>query len=169
MATAPVRVPDPQQPPHRSAIRLAGRTRYPVVYFDRRIDNSHLALEPDPAEGVRCARLAGVCICAFLVVFGIVLLHVKSQRYGYEISRLKSESAQLNEANQKLRLEKAALTNPQRIDQLARADLGLQPSQPQQIIRMGRPEPAAAANAAPVVARNFSAAALPRGRASAQP
>ena len=43
----------------------------------------------------------------------------------------------MEECNRRLRLEEAALADPQRIDTLARAQLGLASPQPQQVIPMG--------------------------------
>ncbi|MGH9397776.1 MAG: cell division protein FtsL [Terriglobia bacterium] len=160
MATAPVVVPDSGKRLRAPAVRLAGHARYPDVYFHKAVDNSHLVREPDPAERRQFVRLLGACACIFLVIFGIALLHFECQHYGYEISQLKSESAQLRESNQKLQLEQALLTDPQRIDQLARQDLGLRPTQPQQVVRLGGAEPGLQPgpqpDGAPVMARNFN-------------
>ncbi|MGH9640584.1 MAG: hypothetical protein ACRD3Y_11010 [Bryobacteraceae bacterium] len=135
-------------------MRVAARARYPDVFYDRDIDNSHLVLQPDPAQSGKCGRLIAVCAAAFAVLFGIGMIHSGCVRYGYEIAQLKAQSSKLDEANQKLRLDQALLSNPQRIDQLARQDLALAPSEPQQVIRLGEPGAQAQASGAPVMARN---------------
>lgn len=116
-------------------MRVAGRPRHSADQFQRSIDNSHLKLQQDPAERVRCAHLLAIVFCVFVVLLGVVALHVKNQNFGYQLTQLRSESADLRVANQKLRLEKARLADPQRIDRLARTDLGLAPSRPQQMVR----------------------------------
>lgn len=169
MATAPVAVPDPRKRPRTPTMRVAGRSRYPDVYYDRAVDNSYLVRDPDPAERRQFANLLGACACIFLVIFGVALLHFECQRYGYEISQLKAEGAQLNESNQKLRLEQALLTDPQRIDRLARQDLGLETSQPQQVVRLGAAGAEPQPDSVSVVARSFNTITRsPRG-ASREP
>ncbi|MGH9354204.1 MAG: hypothetical protein ACRD2G_18910 [Terriglobia bacterium] len=162
MATAPVLIPERR--PRKAAMRVAGRSRYPDVFFDKDIDNSHLVLQPDPSQGSKCGRVIGVCAAAFAVLFSLGLIHFECVRYGYEIAQLKTQSTKLEESNQKLRLDQALLSNPQRIDQLARRDLALAPSEPQQVIRLdgfgAQPSP----TGIPVMARNDNALAPnPRG------
>ncbi len=150
-------------------MRLAGRTRYPDVYYDRTFNNSYLVRDPDPAERRQFARLLGACACIFVVVFGVALLHVECQHFGYENSQLKAESAQLNDANQKLRLEQASLTDPERIDRLARQDLGLAPSQPQQIVHLSDTAAPPQSDSAAVIARAFTTLTRQSKGASREP
>lgn len=159
MATAPVLVPEPKK--RKAPVRVAGRPRFTDVYFDRSIDNSRLIAQPDPADNQRFIRVIGFCAAAFAFLFAIGMIHFECVRYGYQIAELKSQSVKLNDANQKLRLEQALLSNPQRIDALARQDLALAPAAPQQVIRLGANVPEAAP---PVEARNSGTPALnPRG------
>ncbi|HEV2498457.1 MAG TPA: hypothetical protein VGY31_02605 [Terriglobia bacterium] len=157
MATAPVLIPEPKR--RKSAMRVAGRSRYPDVFFDKNIDNSRLVAQPDPAQRGKCGRVMGVCAAAFVLLFSIGMIHFECVRYGYEIAQLKSQSSRIEEANQKLRLDQALLSNPQRIDQLARQDLALAPSAPQQVIRLGDSGAPPQANGIPVMARNDSSLA----------
>ena len=70
--------------------------------------------------------------------------------------------AALEEWNRQLALERASLADPQRIDTLARRDLGLSLPQPQQVIRLEGAAPAAEASSAEF-ARNLPASNdLPR-------
>ncbi len=57
-------------------------------------------------------------------------------RHGYAIERLKAEREALVESNRQLRLEEASLSNPERIDAIARADLGLKPPDPKQVVHL---------------------------------
>jgi cell division protein FtsL len=82
--------------------------------------------------------------------------HFQCVRYGYQVEQLKAERANLEEQNHQLRLDQAALADPQRIDTLARARLGMVSPGPQQVIRLGDPNPAAVAPESPELARNFS-------------
>lgn len=170
MATAPVLIPDPKK--RKSAMRVAGRSRYPDVYYYRDIDNSHLVPQPDPAQNGNCRRIVGLGAIVFAMLFSIGMVHFKCVHYGYEIAQLQAQRAKLDEANQKLRLDQALLSNPQRIDQLARQDLALAPAQPQQLIRMGAAADSgaqASPSAAPVMAGNVDALAPNSRGASREP
>lgn len=161
MATAPVIVPEPRKRPRRTAIRVAGRSHLPEVFFEKQIDNSRVVREVDPERRRQCYILLGVSFLAFVFIFGFALQHFECVKYGYQIEQLKAQRSKLQEAGQKLRLEQALLADPQRIDRLARADLGLAPSQPQQVIRLNGPAPQVSQPGAPVFARNFAALAPP--------
>jgi cell division protein FtsL len=159
MATAPVIIPDPKKRPRRSVMRVAGRSRYPDVYFEKAIDNSHIVREPDTAQRGKCHRIMALCSGAFVIVFGIALLHFECVRYGYEISQLKTQSAELKESNQKLLLQQALLADPQRIDQLARQDLGLMSAEPRQMIRLSGSSAQPPPTGASIMARNYETVA----------
>jgi Cell division protein FtsL len=58
-------------------------------------------------------------------------------QYGYRIEQLKAQKATMEEWNHQLRLEHASLADPQRIDLLARKELGLASPTPAQVIRVG--------------------------------
>lgn len=150
-------------------MRLAGRFRSPDLLFEKEIDNSHLVREIDPARRRQCCTLLGMGGLVFVFLFVFALQHFYCVRYGYEIARLRAEQTSLNEWNQKLRLEQAQLSDPMRIDRLARTELGLESPQPEQIIRLGV-DPASPAGAGiPVFARNFGIVPPPpRGAVRAQ-
>jgi cell division protein FtsL len=97
----------------------------------------------------------GVLLFLFVLLFA--WQHFQCVRDGYQVEQLKTERAALEEWNHQLRLEQASLADPQRIDTLARTRLGMVSPSPQQVIRMGEPEPAAAILESPELARNFSA------------
>lgn len=77
-------------------------------------------------------------LIATLVVVGLLLVHVWS-RYrvlalGYEMSRLTQEREDLLEANRRLRLEVRVLSRADRLDPMARRQLGLIVPKAEQII-----------------------------------
>lgn len=150
-------------------MRVAGRPRYTADQFQRPIDNSHLKLQQDPAERGRCAHVLALVCCVFVVFLGLVALHVKNQDYGYQLTQMRSESAELGVANQKLQFEKARLADPQRIDRLARADLGLVPSQPQQVVRWTLAAPLPPSSETNEIARSVYVPVGTARRASREP
>ncbi len=133
MATVAVTLPKPRR---RPVNRLAaGRASFPQVYFTKQIDNSRLVR----GMGLEKWREYFNFFCVAFLVFLFVLLfswqHLKCVQDGYEIERLKAQHAKLQERNFQLKLSLAGLTDPQRIDTLARKDLGMVSPGPQQVIR----------------------------------
>jgi cell division protein FtsL len=122
----------------------------------KHIDNSRLVREIDTERRRECFRLLGLGVLVFLFVLLFAIQHFQCVRYGYQIEQLKTEYATLEEQNHQFRLEQAALADPQRIDTLARTRLGMVSPGPQQVIRVGGPDPAARALESPELARNFS-------------
>jgi cell division protein FtsL len=103
-----------------------------------------------------CLSLLGLGVLVFSFMLLFAWQHFQCVRYGYQIEQLKAEYATLEEQNHQFRLEQAALADPQRIDTLARTQLGMVSPGPQQLIRVGEPDPAAHAPDSPELARNFS-------------
>jgi cell division protein FtsL len=154
MATAAVTLPITRRRPRNVA--AAGRAHFPDIYFVKHIDNSRLVREVDVERRRECFSLLGLGVLVFLFVLLFAWQHFQCVRYGYQVEQLKAEYATLEEQNHQFRLEQAALDDPERIDTLARTRLGMVTPNPQQVIRMGEPEPAADALESPELARNFS-------------
>ncbi len=107
--------------------------RTPEFYFPKHFDNSRLVKAPDPVR-VREMRLfsAAVAILFSLVmVYG--LQHFYAIENGYSVESDKQQLDQLREDNRQLRLAEAQLTQPVRIDLMARK-LGLEEPQPGQVV-----------------------------------
>ncbi len=155
MATAAVTLPITRRRPRN--VPAAGRANFPEFYFVKHIDNSRLVREVDVERRRECFSLLGLGILVFLFVLLFAWQHFQCVRYGYQIEQLKAASATLEEQNHQLRLEQAALADPERIDTLARTRLGMVSPSAQQIIQVGESETAAAALESPELARNFSA------------
>lgn len=90
--------------------------------------------------------VAQVVLCALLLTMGA--LFFLWQRYqfvgqGFEVQRLRSERAQLERAIEPLRVEAAWLSRMERLEQLAKASLGLRKPQPNQVILLENDAPVA--------------------------
>jgi len=122
--------------------------RTPEFYFPKRIDNSRLVKASDPVR-VREMRVFSVAIAALfslIMIYG--LQHFSAIESGYRVESEKQTLDQLREENRQLRLSEAQLTEPARIDRMAR-ELGLVEPQPGQVIH-----PSASSEAgAPVMAQ----------------
>jgi cell division protein FtsL len=137
--------------------RLRRGARTPEFYFVRHVDNSRLMKAPDPVR-VREMRLFSAAITVlFSLVMVYGLQHFSAIEGGYRVEAEKTTVEQLREDNRQLRLAEAQLTQPGRIDQLAR-QLGLSEPAPGQVVHPdARPD-----SSGPVLAQVMPPAALPR-------
>lgn len=91
----------------------------------KRIDNSRLRRQAAPNRLRECARV--LALGGVLAAGGLLYAwqHFQCIQLGYQLEELKGEKAQALELQQQLRLEKASLSAPGRIDAIARGQLGL--------------------------------------------
>lgn len=133
-----------QQPARRR------RVRTPEFYFARSFDNSRLVKAPDPVR----ARQMRVFCAAVAVLFSLVMVYGLQHFYaiekGYRVESEKQTLEQLREENRQLKLSEAELTQPSRIDGLAR-QLGLAAPMPGQVVHPSSPVNASAPTLAQVV------------------
>lgn len=115
------------------------RSSRPVVpggiYYVKQIDNSRVVRVADPQE--RRQFLLWLLMSALLFAAGLVHTWQRFAliRYGYALEELKGQREALAESNRQLRLEEASLRSPERIDALARANLGLAAPAPGQVVQ----------------------------------
>lgn len=118
-------------------------------YTIKKIDNSRVTRVMAPDHMRECIRLvllgAAISVCAFMYAWQ----HFATIQLRYQLESLRSELAQANELNQKLRLEVAGLRAPGRIDVIARRQLGLTAPVPGQVAPMELPPNAVLAQARP--------------------
>ena len=115
----------------------------------KQIDNSRLVRLAAPNHMRECARvvfLGGmIALCAFLYAWQ----HFETIQLRYQLESLRSERAQATELNQELKLEIAGLRAPERIDVIARRQLGLTAPVPGQVAPLDLPPNAVVAEARP--------------------
>jgi cell division protein FtsL len=114
--------------------------RTPEFYFSRHIDNSRLVKAPDPVR-LREMRLF---TAAITVLFSLIMIYGLQHFYaiegGYRVETEKQAVEQLREENRQLKLTEAQLSQPERIDAMAR-QLGLaEPAAGQVIHPNARPD-----------------------------
>jgi len=152
MATAAVTLPKPRR---RTLNPLAaGRASFPEIYFTKRIDNSRLVREVGLDKCREYFSLIGLGFLVFLFVLLFSWQHLQCVWAGYEIEGLKTQCAELQEWNHHLQLTQAALADPERIDTLARKDLGMVSPSPQQLVQWGGAEPSVQQPESVQLARN---------------
>lgn len=108
--------------------------RTPEFYFAKHFDNSRLVKAPDPVRvrEMRVFAAALTVLFSFIMIYG--LQHFSAIESSYRVESEKQVLEQLKEQNRQLRLAEAQLSQPARIDGLAR-ELGLAEPQPGQVVR----------------------------------
>ncbi len=131
-----------QQPMRRRGVRT------PEFYFAKHFDNTRLVKAPDPARvrEMRVFTAAVTLLFSLIMIYG--LQHFSAIENSYRVESEKQAVDQLREDNRQLRLAEAQLSQPSRIDGMAR-ELGLAEPQPGQVIH----PPARVETSAPTLAQ----------------
>ncbi|MDP9039347.1 MAG: cell division protein FtsL [Acidobacteriota bacterium] len=114
--------------------RRARRGPTPEVFFAKHIDNTRLVKADDPERRREMRTFSAVMSVLFALVMVYVWQHLSAIEVGYKIEAQKQQVEQMREQNRQLRLTEAQLTDPARIDEIAR-QLGMNAPQPGQVIR----------------------------------
>ena len=122
----------------RSRGLIAARSRTMDFYFLRSIDNSGLVRHVDPRKRRHCFAFLFFGVCAFVAILGYALHQFECLRLQYRMAELKARHHNLLEWNHKLRLEKASLGRLERIEVIARKELGFRPIRTDQVIYLDR-------------------------------
>jgi cell division protein FtsL len=134
--------------------KRARRGPTPEVFFAKHIDNSRIVKADDPVRRREMRTFTATMSILFVLVMVYVWQHFSAIEVGYQVETQKHQVAELQEQNRQLRLTEAQLSDPGRIDQIAR-QLGLDSPQPGQVVR-----PDGLNSNAPVLAQS-SAPTLP--------
>jgi cell division protein FtsL len=129
------------------AQRRARRGPTPEVFFTKYIDNSRIVKADDPERRREMRQFTAMMSVLFLLVMVYVWQHFSAIEIGYHVEAQKQQVEQFREDNRQLRLSEAQLTDPGRIDKMAK-QLGLDAPQPGQVVRPDGGDPNA-----PVVAQ----------------
>ncbi|MEO6909292.1 MAG: cell division protein FtsL [Edaphobacter sp.] len=116
------------------AQRRARRGPTPEVFFAKHIDNSRIVKADDPERRREMRQFTVAMSVLFMLVMVYVWQHFSAIEVGYHVEVQKQQVEQLREQNRQLRLTEAQLTNPERIDVLAK-QLGLDAPEPGQVVR----------------------------------
>jgi cell division protein FtsL len=125
------------------------RVRTPEFYFVKHFDNSRLVKAADPVRVREMRTFAAAVAVLFSLIMVYGLQHFYAIESSYRVESEKQTVEQLREQNRQLRLSEAELTQPGRIDGLAR-QLGLAAPQPGQVVH---PNAAPAGSGGPVLAQ----------------
>src|SRR5215510_3019412 len=119
-----------------------GENLMPIeVHFEKRIITNNVIREAD-SKSHRDYIVVTVLAAVFL--FGLLAYawqHYRWIKYGYRIEEAQKKKEQLAEIGRQLRLERASLRNPQRIDSIARKQLGMVVPVPGQLVTFNAEAP----------------------------
>ncbi len=115
----------------------------------KHIDNSRLVRVVAPNHMRECVRVVSLGALIALGAFLYAWQHFETIQLRYELESLRSERSQATELNQELKLEVAGLRAPERIDIIARRQLGLTAPVPGRVAPMDLPPNAVMAEARP--------------------
>ena len=118
----------------------------------KHIDNSRLVRVVAPNHMRECVRVVSLGALIALGAFLYAWQHFETIQLRYQLESLRGERAQSTELNQELKLEVAGLRAPERIDIIARRQLGLTAPVPGQVAPMDLPPNAVMAEARPASA-----------------
>jgi cell division protein FtsL len=126
----------------------------PEMFFTKHIDNSRLVKEDDPERRAEMKRFTVVMTLFFMLTMVYVWQHFSAIEVGYNVEAQKTQVEQLREQNRQLRLTEAELSDPGRIDVIAK-QLGMDQPLPGQVVRQDDPQ-----DGAPVMAQAQTAPML---------
>jgi cell division protein FtsL len=118
-------------------------------YTVKQIDNSRLVRLVAPNHLRECVRVVSLGALIALGAFLYAWQHFETIQLRYQLESMRSERAQARELNQELKLEMAGLRAPERIDMIARRQLGLTAPVPGQVAPIDQPPNAVMAEARP--------------------
>lgn len=122
--------------------------RTPEVIFTHHIDNTRLVKAADPVRARQMRTFSAALTVLFSLIMFYGLQHFNAIENSYRIESEKQVREQLREENRQLRLTEAQLSQPGRIDGMAR-QLGMTEPQPGQVVHaIAHPD-----NGAPVLAQ----------------
>lgn len=116
----------------RQALRRRG-VRTPEVFFTKSFDNSRVVKAADPVRTRQMRQFSAAVTVLFSLVMIYGVQHFRAIEGGYRVEAEKQQLDQLREENRQLKLAEAQLTQPGRIDAMAR-ELGLAAPAPGQVI-----------------------------------
>ena len=114
--------------------RRARRGATPEVFFAKHLDNTRIVKADDPERRKEMRMFTAVMTVLFCLAMVYVWQHFSAIEMGYKIEAQKTQVEVLREQNRQLRLNESQLTEPGRIDKIAR-QLGLDQPAPGQVVR----------------------------------
>lgn len=116
------------------AQRSRRRGPTPEMFFAKHIDNSRIVKADDPVRRREVRTFTLVMSLFFALTMVYVWQHFSAIEVGYRVEAQKKQVELMREQNRQLQLAEAQLSDPGRIDRIAR-QLGLDTPLPGQVVR----------------------------------
>lgn len=104
------------------------------VHFEKRINNANVVRDADTKYRREYVRMTCLFAAFLFCLFFYGWQHYRWITTGYKIEEAQKQKEQLAEAGRQLRLERESLRDLQRIDDIARRNLGMVLPAPGQIV-----------------------------------
>jgi len=114
--------------------RARRRGPTPEMFFAKHIDNSRIVKADDPERRKEMRSFTIAMTMFFLLTMVYVWQHFSAIEVGYRVEAQKTQVELLREQNRQLELSEAQLSDPGRIDHIAK-ELGLDTPLPGQVVR----------------------------------
>ncbi len=111
------------------------------VHFEKRIINNNVIREADSKNQRDYIVVTALAAMFLFGLFAYGWQHYQWIQYGYRIEEAQKKKDQLAEIGRQLRLERASLRSPQRIDSIARGELGMVVPAPGQLVTFSADAP----------------------------
>src|SRR5262245_61421448 len=119
-----------------------GENLMPIeVHLEKRIVNNNVIREADTKSHRDYIVVTALAAISLFGLFAYGWQHYRWIQNGYRIEEEQKQKEQLAEIGRQLRLERASLRNPQRIDAIARRDLGMVVPAPGQLVTFSADAP----------------------------
>lgn len=99
-----------------------------IYFFVKRIDNSHVVREADPAANRACWKAFGTAVAGAALVAGLLAPSLYGLLSGYQLESLREEQRHLQVVAAQLELEETRLHSPQHMAELANSQQLVSPS-----------------------------------------
>jgi hypothetical protein len=116
-----------------------------IYFFVKRIDNSGVVREADPAARGACWKLIGSVVAAAVLLVCVLLPSAYGLLAGYQIQSLRREGQRLATEQASLELAEAKLLSPARMEELAKLQHFIDPA-PQKVVYLEDAQSALALN-----------------------
>lgn len=130
------------------ATRLRAFANEDIYFFVKRIDNTRVVREIDPASGQACWKMIGSVVAAVVLLVSVLMPAGYGLLAGYQVQDLKEQRQRLEAESDALELQEAALLSPERMDELARTQEFVDPA-PERVIFLENRDQEFAAAASP--------------------
>ena len=101
--------------------RLRGLPNDDIYFYSKRIDNSRVVRQADPAARGECWSAVAAVGVVLMLGASVIAPHVGSILAGYKLEALKTERQTLIDQQRALSVQEAGLLSPEHLNSLARA------------------------------------------------